>query len=139
MHVSIEQLCVCLFMYHLITCRVCYCGLWLLCLGAHVRSRAYGSQFVCPCVCVCVCVCLELSCSTGEIYAKLSVSTGIMPRFPAFVFANLQNKAWFSSYGSTCSPRTLLQAIQNTAQNAVFTATKQTASYLDLMYSASLT
>ena len=49
---------------HLCVC-VCMCGnvhiygvlyCVYLCLGARMRTAAYGSLFVCVCVCVCVCI-----------------------------------------------------------------------------------
>ena len=61
----------------------------LLCLGVRMCSEAYGSHFVC------VCVYSERICFFRGLWAKVSVSTDIIPRFLSVQFADLQKKTCF--------------------------------------------
>ena len=45
-------------MWSLYQCVIVAHAIVFLCLGARMRTAAYGSLFVCLCVCVCVCVLL---------------------------------------------------------------------------------
>ena len=78
------------------------CTIILLCLGAHARSGAYGTLFVC--LFVCLSVCSSHIRSAGGIQAKVDASKCIIPSFLGLGFADLQNRTFFSSYDNICSP-----------------------------------
>ena len=68
----------------------------LLCLGAHARSGAYGTLFVCLFVCLSVC--------SSHIRSAGGIQECIIPSFLGLGFADLQNRTLFSSYDNICSP-----------------------------------
>ena len=59
----------------------------LLCLGGACAAKAYGSHFVC--VFVCLCVCSKRICFFRGLWAKVSISTAIIPRFLTLKFTDL--------------------------------------------------
>ena len=89
---------------HLLTTVLLFLRIILLFHYASVcmRSKAYGSHFVC------VCVCSERICFFRGLWAKVSVSTDIILCCLSLKFADLQNKASFLRYGNICLPRRLL-------------------------------
>ena len=78
------------------------CILYNCYASVRMRSKAYGSHFVC------VCVCSERICFFRGLWAQVSVSADIIPCFLSMQFADFQDKALFLRYGNICLPRRLL-------------------------------